>query len=68
MTILKVADTFDPETKTGKQVIDVFYNSSEANDLPKAGIATGSLGFETDTSKITAFDEVEGDWLDVTTL
>lgn len=68
MTVLKVSDTFDPVTMEAKQVVDAFYDSSEASDLPTAGIATGSLGFEVDTGKITAFNEVSGEWVEETTI
>ena len=61
MNILKVSTFFNAETKEEKTLCEVYLNSDE--DKPTAGIAGGSIAVETDTGKVSFYDETDG-WVE----
>lgn len=56
-------DTVDGVT-VQKDKVNVYLTSAERNKRPTAGIAEGSLSFESDTGMIGAFNESDGEWVD----
>ena len=61
MNTLKVSTFFNAATKEEKSLVEVYLNSDE--DKPTAGIAGGSIAVETDTGKVSFYDETDG-WVE----